>query len=108
MKGAPAGVGVRERLLEFLANYGERGLAVVRAAVEAALAGRGSPGVRLGDFSYREVVARLRSWGLDYNPSMLLRILERDYGVIETTYRSSNQHWWRFLDLNAVLSHAEH
>ncbi len=97
---------VRDRVLEFLAQYGERGLAVLKAAVEAALASRG-PGVRLGDFSYRDVVAKLRSWGLSYNPSMLLRILERDYGVIETSYRSSNQHWWRFVSLEEVVEALE-
>ena len=97
-----AAPGVRERVLEFLAEYGERGYAVLRAAVDAATSARGRRGVRLGDFSHREVVARLKAWGIDYNPSMLLRVLERDYGVIETSYRSSNQHWWRFLDLDAV------
>jgi hypothetical protein len=100
-------IGVRERVLEFLANYGERGLAVLKAATEAAVAGRRSRGVRLGDFNYREVVARLRSWGLSYNPSMLLRILERDYGIIETSYRSSTQHWWNFIDVEAVLNAIE-
>ena len=94
--------GVRERVLEFLAQYGERGYAVLRAAVDAAVAARGR-GVRLGDFSHREVVARLKAWGIEYNPSMLLRILERDYGVIETSYRSGNQHWWKFLDIDAVV-----
>lgn len=103
----PAAPGVRERVLEFLAEYGERGYAVLRAAVDAALASRGRRGVRLGDFSHREVVARLKAWGIDYNPSMLLRALERGYGVIETSYRSSNQHWWRFLDLDAVVEALE-
>ncbi len=93
--------GVKERVLEFLAEYGERGYAVLRAALDAYSSAPGR-GVRLGDFSHREVVARLRAWGIEYNPSMLLRILERDYGVIETSYRSGNQHWYRFLDPGAV------
>ena len=38
---------------------------------------------------------------------MLLRILERDYEVIETSYKSGNQHWWRFVDLAAVLDALE-
>ena len=97
----PAG-GVAERVLEFLAEYGERGYAVLRAAVEAALSRR-QRGVRLGDFNAREVAQRLKSWGIEYNPSMLLRILERDYGVVETSYRSSNQHWYKFVDLDAVV-----
>ncbi|ABM80865.1 hypothetical protein [Hyperthermus butylicus] len=99
--------GVRERVLEFLAEYGERGYAVLRAAVDAAVGSRGRRGIRLGDFSYREVVARLRAWGIEYNPSMLLRVLERDYGIVETSYRSSNQHWWRFIDLDAVIEALE-
>ncbi len=102
-----AGVGVRERVLEFLANYGERGLAVLKAAVDATVSGRRSPGVRLGDFSFREVSARLKAWGISYNPSVLLRILERDYGIIETSYRSSNQHWWKFIDFDSVVEAIE-
>ncbi len=94
--------GVRERVLDFLAKYGERGYAVLRAAVDAASSG-GGRGVRLGDFSTREVTARLRMEGIEYNPSMLLRILEREYAVIETTYSSRGQHWWRFIDYPAVL-----
>jgi len=94
--------GVYDRVLEFLAQYGDRGLAVLRAAVEAASSPR-ARGVRLGDFSYRDVVQRLRSWGITYNPSTLLRILERDYGVIETSYRSSGQHWYRFINLDEVV-----
>lgn len=46
---------------------------------------------------------RLKAWGIDYNPSMLLRILERDYGIVETSYKSSNQHWFRFVDANSVI-----
>ncbi len=102
----PAVGGVRERVLEFLAQYGERGYAVLRAALEA-YASAGSRGIRLGDFSYREVVARLKAWGIEYNPSMLLRILERDYGVVETSYRSGNQHWYRFIDAEAVAEALE-
>ena len=97
-------IGVRERVLEFLAKYGEKGYYVLKAAVEASLQGGSQRrGVRLGDFSYREVVAKLRSYGLEYNPANLLSKLERDYAVIETSYRSSGQHWWRFIDLDAVI-----
>lgn len=93
-------------MLEFLAEYGERAYIVLRAAVDAAFHAP-RHGLRLGDFSYREVAARLKAWGIDYNPSMLLRALERDYGVIETSYRSGSQHWWRFLDSSAVLDALE-
>lgn len=99
--------GVRDRVLEFLAKYGERGLLVLRAAIAAAIARRGEVGVKLGDFSYRDVVVRLRVQGISYNPSMLLRILERDYGVIETCYRSGNQHWWKFVDFDSVVEAVE-
>ena len=110
----PGGVGrvqnsvgsVRDRVLEFLANYGEKGFAVLRAAVEATLS-RQERGVRLGDFSFRDVQARLKAWGIEYNPSMLLRILERGYGIIETSYRSGNQHWWRFIDLSSAVEALE-
>jgi hypothetical protein len=97
---------VKSRVLEFLAEYGERGYAVLRAAVEASLSKDGRS-VRLGDFSYREVVSRLRAWGIEYNPSMLLRIVERDYGIIETSYKSSSQHWWKFIDIDAVIEALE-
>ena len=99
--------GVRERVLDFLARYGERGYAVLRAVLEAYYSSRGSRGVRLGDFSYRDVVNRLRAWGLDYNPSMLLRVLEREYGVIETSYSSRNQHWWRISSPEEVAAALE-
>jgi len=107
-EGAVATVGgVRDRVLEFLARYEERGLLVLKAAIAAAIAKRREGGARLGDFSYRDVVARLRAQGINYNPSMLLRILERDYGVIETSYRSGNQHWWKFVDFDAVVEAVE-
>lgn len=98
---------VKERVLEFLAEYDERGYAVLRAAIAAYTYSKGKPGVRLGDFSFREVVQRLKAWGLDYNPSMLLRILERDYGVLETSYKSSSQHWFKFADVEAVVEALE-
>ena len=47
-------------------------------------------------------MSKLREKGINYNPNQLLRILERDFGVIETTYRSSNQRWWRFTNPSAV------
>lgn len=99
--------GVRDRVLEFLAKYEERGLLVLKAAIAAAIARKREGGVKLGDFSYRDIVVRLRAQGISYNPSMLLRILERDYGVIETSYRSGNQHWWKFVDFDSVVEAVE-
>jgi hypothetical protein len=96
-------LGARERALDFLARYGEKGYAVLRALLDAYYSSAGaSPGVRLGDVSYREVAARLRERGLSYNPSMLLRVLEREYGLIETSYQSRNQHWWRIPEPEAL------
>ena len=52
----------------------------------------------LGDFEYKMVVKELRRIGIKYNPNILLRKLEREYSVIETSYWSGNQHWWRIID----------
>ncbi len=91
-------------MLEFLSKYEEKGYMVLKATVEAAIEGSGSRrGVRLGDFSYREVVSKLKSYGVEYNPALLLSKLEKEYGVIETSYKSSGQHWWKFIDLDAVI-----
>lgn len=87
---------------EFLAAYGERGYMVLRAIRDAALALRREARVRLGDFDFREVKRRLRELGVDYNPSLLLARLEKEYGLIETTYKSGSQHWWRIVNLRAV------
>ena len=57
---------------------------------------------KLGDFSFKSIKKRLSNYGLNYNPSPLLRILERDVGLIETSYKSSNQHWWKIVDLNLL------
>ncbi|MET1100918.1 MAG: hypothetical protein ABWW69_00345 [Pyrodictiaceae archaeon] len=92
-----------KRVLEFLANYGEKGLLVLKAAVESALRDDKEGKIRLGDFSFREIVEWLKKHGIRYNPSMILRSLERDYGIIETSYHSSGQHWWNFIDLAAVI-----
>jgi len=85
---------------EFIAVYGERGYYVLKAILEASrdLVGR----ARLGDFDYKSVKRKLREYGLDYNPSLLLSRLEKEYGLIETTYRSGGQHWWRITDLDSI------
>lgn len=88
------------RAAEFLARYGEKGYIVLRAILEAAREALARPG--LGDFDYRGVRKALERMGYSYNPSPLLGILEREYGLIETSYKSSNQHWWRFLDRESI------
>jgi hypothetical protein len=54
---------------EVLSKYGGRAYYVLKAAVEVTEELRSSGVARLGDFDYRSLVAKLRSWGLDYNPS---------------------------------------
>jgi len=86
---------------EFLARYGEKGALLLRAVLEASR--RRRPGAP-GDFDFKGVKAALARMGVSYNPAPLLGILEREYGVIETTYRSSGQHWWRILDRRSIES----
>ncbi|MEB3774401.1 MAG: hypothetical protein GSR86_05695, partial [Desulfurococcales archaeon] len=88
-------------LREFLARYGERGYLVLKAIVEEADRNWGEP--RLGDFSFKGVRSRIRGYGVEYNPAPLLSKLEKEYGVIETTYRSSTQHWWRIVDRDSLI-----
>ncbi len=87
---------------EFLAAYGEKGYLVLRAIRDAALNSRLEARVRLGDFDFKGVKRRLKELGVDYNPSLLLARLEKEYGLIETTYKSGSQHWWRIVDLRAI------
>lgn len=87
---------------EVLSRYGGRAYYVLRAAVEVTEENRRLGLSKLGDFDYRSLVAKLRSWGIEYNPSNLLKILEREYGVVKTVYRSSNQRWWVFTDITSV------
>jgi hypothetical protein len=87
-------------LEEFLAKYGERGYALLKAIIEEASRPRRGPS--LGDFSFKGVKSRLASYGVDYNPAILLSKLEKEYGVIETSYRSGSQHWWRIVDRRAI------
>jgi len=91
---------IKARVKEFLEKYGDKGFIVLQTALEIALDGSRDRG--LGDFSYRDLVLRLRVKGIEYNPSNLLRILEREYGIIEKAYSSSNQKWYVFIDLDTV------
>ena len=93
---------VSARVREFLEEYGERAALVLRSALEVAEEYRASGKNVLGDFDYRGLVQKLKLKGVSYNPSPLLRKLEREYGIIETTYKSEKQHWWRFIDEEAV------
>ncbi len=98
----PVTTGLARSAREFLATYGERGYLVLRAIRDAALNSRLEARVRLGDFDFKSVKRRLKELGVDYNPSLLLARLEKEYGLIETTYKSGSQHWWRIVDPKAV------
>lgn len=91
---------VYEKLRLFLERFGEKGLLVLKAAYEVSQ----DPNIdhRLGDFSFKHLVLKLSSMGLVYNPINILRILEKEYKVVEKSYSSSNQTWWRFTDIEAV------
>ncbi len=71
---------------------------MLKAALEVAEENRRLGLAKLGDFDYRSLVLKLKSWGVEYSPSNLLRVLEREYRLIKTVYRSSNQRWWVFVD----------
>ncbi len=85
---------------DFIAQYGERGRMLLRAIYEEAV--YPSSEGKLGDFSFKSIKKRLSNYGLSYNPSPLLRILEKEVRLIETSYKSSNQHWWKIVDLNLL------
>ena len=85
---------------DFIARYGERAYALLKAILEEASKPRRGPS--LGDFSFKGVKARLSSYGIEYNPAILLSKLEKEYGVIETTFKSGSQHWWRIVNREAI------
>lgn len=89
-------------VLDFIYKYGEKAYILLKAAYEVyqanVLLGRRLP----GDFDYKSLMSKLREKKLNYNPTQLLRVLERDLGIIETTYRSANQRWWKFTNPAAV------
>jgi len=89
-----------KELREFINIYGERGYYVLKAILEAYKENWGR--ASLGDFCYKDVKRKLISYGIKYNPAILLSNLEKEYEVLETTYKSGNQHWWRIVDLEAI------
>lgn len=88
---------------EFLLRYGEKAFHVLKTALEVSeeysVSGKYTP----GDFDTKGLIRRLREKGIRYNPSQLLRVMEREYGIIETTYRTSTQHWWSFVNKEAII-----
>jgi len=102
-EGREVVVSITESLVqEVLLKYGDRAYYVLKAALEAADEYRAEGRRYPGDFDFRGLVVKLREWGFKYNPNQLLRILEREYGIIETSYKSAAQHWYVFTDRDAV------
>jgi hypothetical protein len=98
-------IGVQELIDDFLARYGEKGRAVLLAAVEAMIEiQRKSEYTRLGDFDYKTLKEMLERLGGGVNPTNYLRALEREYGIVNQTYRSTRQQWWSFANKEAILS----
>ena len=98
-------IGVQELIDDFLARYGEKGRAVLLGAVEAMIEiQRRSEYTRLGDFDYKTLKEMLERLGGGVNPTNYLRALEREYGIVNQTYRSTRQQWWSFANKEAILS----
>ncbi|MEM4476379.1 MAG: hypothetical protein QXG07_03740 [Desulfurococcaceae archaeon] len=89
---------MKERVREFIERYGDKAIAVLKAALELS----SEAGCSLGDFNSRDLALRLTAWGIDYNPSNLIRILEKVYGIIEKGSTSRGRAWYRFRDIDAV------
>lgn len=90
---------VEGKLREFIAEYGERACILLKAIYEELSS---ESGLKLGDFSVKGLRSRLKSWGIEYNPVPLLLKLEKEIGVIETSYRSTTQRWWHVIDMRAL------
>lgn len=97
----PEVISVKERVYEALEKYGDRAYVVLKAMIEVARDYALNSRNRYGDFDYRGLVLRLKAMGVDYNPSRLLKTLE-EHGIIETTYHSGGQHWWKIINLDEV------
>ncbi len=93
---------VESLLREALGRYGIKLRIVLETALEIAKKNRLMGSTSLGDFDYKSLVLELEKRGFKYNPSQLLRILEREYGILETTYHSSGQRWYRFKNLDII------
>ncbi len=93
---------VKAALMDAYRRFGERLCAVLETALIIAKRNKVLNANSMGDFDYRSLIEELSKRGYRYNPSQLLRALEREYGVIETTYHSGSQHWYKFVDLEAV------
>lgn len=88
---------------DYVSKYGERGKAVLLCAIEAMLEEDRTRANKLGDFDYRGVKGALARRGMGFRLHTYLRALEREYGLIHQTYKSSKQNWWAFTDRELVI-----
>lgn len=89
-------------ILDAYHRYGQKLYIVLSTAIRIAKMNRLKGADLPGDFEYKALVEELEKQHFKYNPSMLLRALEREYNIIETTYKTSNKHWYRFKCLDEV------
>ncbi|MEM1683145.1 MAG: hypothetical protein QXK54_03425 [Ignisphaera sp.] len=89
-------------ILDAYQRYGQKLYIVLSTAIKITKMNRLKGTNTLGDFEYRSLVEELEKANFSYNPSMMLRALEKEYGIIETTYKSGNQRWYRFKDLEEI------
>ncbi|MDT7887682.1 MAG: hypothetical protein RQ885_01740 [Desulfurococcales archaeon] len=93
---------------DFIYRYGERGRAVLEAVVRASQRlAREAMTPLPGDFDYRSVVEELGLMGYSYNPSPLLRILEKEYSLVRTTLHTSGQRWFVLSNKEAFEEYVE-
>lgn len=98
-------IGFEELIDDYLVSHGEKGKMVLLAAVEAMIEiQKRNEYTQLGDFDYKTLKEMLERLGGGVNPTNYLRILEREYGIVTQTYRSTRQQWWSFTNKEAVLS----
>ncbi len=100
--GSSALIGFKERVFEVLEKYGDKAYLLLKTILEVSREYVYQGKNKNGDFDYRGLILKLKASGLDYNPSNLLRILEYEYGLIETSYKSSNQHWWKIINFQEL------
>ncbi len=102
------GDNIEALISDFIYRYGERGRAVLEAIVRASQKLAKDAITPLpGDFDYRSVVEELGIMGYSYNPSPLLRILEKEYGLIKTTLHTSGQRWYVLSNREALEEYVE-
>ncbi len=93
---------LRVLVVEALNRYGDKCLAVLKAALRISKKYESLGAKRPGDFDYRGLIEELERLGVKYNPSMMLRILEREYGIIRTVSHTLTHRWYKFVDRAAV------